>query len=118
MQLWREENRDRANELSRINAKTNRKRFNEVQRRHKQKLRAEVVNKLGGKCKHCGIDNIDVLDIDHVNDDGNIHRKNGISGRSLCQLIKREGFPKHKYQVLCRNCNWLKALKILKNNIA
>jgi ribosomal protein L35 len=59
-------------------------------------------------CKNCGCDNIDCLDIDHINNDGASDRKNKHLDlyRSLTRLEDLDYF-----QVLCRNCNWLKQLE-------
>lgn len=64
-------------------------------------------------CANCGIDDVDVLCIDHINDDGAEHRKHVGSGKALHYWLKREGYPLG-YQVLCRNCNWKKHLNYLK----
>jgi len=59
------------------------------------------------KCKDCGISDIRVLCLDHINGDGYIHRK--IVGGSVnvyVDLIARN-FPEG-FQVLCQNCNLIK----------
>jgi hypothetical protein len=65
----------------------------------------------GGKCLNCGITDIDVLDIDHIKNNGSIHRKTGFHGHRLYQLLKKENYPKEDYQLLCRNCNWKKYIE-------
>ena len=61
------------------------------------------------KCKKCGYNNIMCLDIDHINNKGGEQRKklNLHSGQQFYQWLKKNNFPKG-YQVLCKNCNWLK----------
>jgi hypothetical protein len=51
----------------------------------------------------CRETDVDVLTIDHINNDGN-HRKNGASssGKDLHKRLIREGFPKG-FQTLCAN---------------
>lgn len=59
-------------------------------------------------CARCGIDDIRVLDIDHINNNGaEERRKTGQLG-SVWYIV-RNNFP-DGYQILCRNCNWIKEL--------
>lgn len=67
------------------------------------------------ECAKCGIKNIDCLEIDHINNQGARERRKlfgsqGGSGTSFYLWLIRNDFPKG-YQVLCKNCNWLKYLK-------
>lgn len=63
------------------------------------------------KCRHCGKDNIDILTLDHINNNGNEHRKQlfnkHIGGYNFYQWVKKNNFPPD-YQVLCHNCNFIK----------
>ena len=61
------------------------------------------------KCAWCGIDDIDVLCIDHINNDGAQHRQEVGGGSALYRWLKTNDYPEG-YQVLCWNCNHLKAL--------
>ena len=58
------------------------------------------------KCNCCGETIIDFLSIDHINNDGNIHRKeihkNGIS---FYFWLKKNNYPEG-FQVLCMNCQF------------
>ena len=61
------------------------------------------------KCELCGMDNIDVLDLDHIEGNGIKHLKE----RKLIPLSRwciKNNFPEG-YRVLCRNCNWIENLK-------
>jgi hypothetical protein len=62
-------------------------------------------------CSICGFDDIDCLDIDHINNDGWTHRKNDKNfSKSLYLYLQKQGYPE-TYQVLCKNCNWKKYLE-------
>lgn len=80
-------------------------------RRYRDKLRDETFLHYGGKECVCGEDDILVLQLDHIQNDGNKHRKtfdgNGC-GTELYLFLKKSGFPPG-YQVLCANCNIAKA---------
>lgn len=75
-----------------------------------RRLRTEVLEALGGKCACCGEKHSEFLTIDHINNDGAEHRRL-LKGdlKTMLAGIKKEGFPKDRYQVLCANCNHAKA---------
>ena len=80
-----------------------------------QEAKDTVYAVYGGKCACCGESESKFLSIDHVNNDGNIRRKEmqyGVGGNGggikLYATIISEGFP-DTYQILCMNCNWGKA---------
>lgn len=75
--------------------------------------KCEVLTHYGNgelKCLHCGIADIDVLCIDHINGDGKEHRRTVPGGFYLYRWLKKNGFPKG-YQTLCMNCNLKKAIQ-------
>jgi hypothetical protein len=63
------------------------------------------------KCVRCGIDDLDVLCIDHVDGGGNTQRKSiGMKSKSFYRWLKRNKFPEG-YQTLCANCNLKKKIQ-------
>lgn len=62
-----------------------------------------------GTCRHCGQGDLDVLCLDHVNDDGYIHRNSSrhISGGSFYKWVIKNDYPPG-FQVLCGSCNMKK----------
>lgn len=58
-------------------------------------------------CARCGIGDMRVLDLDHINNDGAEQRK---KVSSVTYWVYRNNFPEG-YQVLCRNCNWVKEIE-------
>ncbi|QGH72700.1 MAG: IceA protein [Podoviridae sp. ctQNx1] len=84
----------------------------EVNRKNKarwQKLKLKAIEVFGGRCVCCGEEGIEFLTLDHINNDGNEHRKEvskiafGIYG-----WLERHGYPKEGLQLLCWNCNMAK----------
>lgn len=60
----------------------------------------------------CSVIDVDMLSLDHVNNDGAAERKNGNRGGggvATYQRVKTAGFPEG-YQTLCHNHQWKKEL--------
>lgn len=66
------------------------------------------------KCK-CGEKDIDVLTIDHINNNGYKHKKlfNLRGGSDLYRWLKKNNYP-NEFQVLCMNCQILKRASLAK----
>lgn len=77
---------------------------------HYYNLQNQAIMAYGGyRCAWCGIDEPLVLAIDHVNNDGNEHRKviGAKGGVALYKWLRDQGYPEG-FQVLCMNCNHAK----------
>jgi len=77
-----------------------------------QKIKDEVFAAYGGyKCVCCGETESIFLVIDHIHGGGNKERRKvgTKGGAGQYSKIKKEGFPRKKYQVLCHNCNFAKS---------
>ncbi len=75
---------------------------------YRRRQRASALDLLGRRCRHCGLDDARVLEIDHIEGDGSRdrsnRRRNG-SGYMVGQVLAgTEG----RFQLLCANCNWRK----------
>jgi len=57
-------------------------------------------------CVWCGMGNIDCLSIDHIDNNGQNHRKI-LRSRSIYKVLASQNFP-DGYQTLCINCQWIK----------
>ena len=84
--------------------------------RYSELSRKQVLDYYGRKCVFCGNSDERVLTVDHIDNLGHLHRKNGrrITSARLYQEIVEGNFP-DTYQILCRNCNWIKYIEWLKN---
>lgn len=80
--------------------------FREQDRQRRLKLRRQVIERYGGKCRCCGESEFWFLVIDHIDGGGNQERretgKDG--GSSFYAWLRQQGFP-DGYTVLCWNCN-------------
>jgi 5-methylcytosine-specific restriction endonuclease McrA len=97
MKKWRAENPERAKEI----------RARGIQKRgeYYSNLRLEMIKAYGGKCATCGEMDTEVLEFDHVNNDGSIHRKEiNAVGNQWYAWAKKNNYPSI-FQVLCANCH-------------
>ena len=79
-------------------------------RKWRTRAKLDMLNAYGRKCACCGEAHPQFLTLDHVNNDGGEHRArfDSRSAELIYRDVKREGFPKDKYQLLCWNCNCAK----------
>lgn len=93
---WRAKNRDKERAYHRA-----------VRIRYK----LEMIAAYGGACDCCGETDPAFLTLDHVNRDGNLHRaryggRNVASPMQIYAELRRKGWPKDGFRVLCMNCNF------------
>ena len=102
------------------NLKRERKKKREYARKYREDIKLEVIQHYSNdknQCSQCGYNDIRALEIDHINNDGNLHRKNLVKcGHATYQFLRKNNFPEG-FQVLCANCNWIKHIENLKNNL-
>lgn len=91
---WQENNREKAREYRNTSTK---------------RLRDQVLEAYGGKCKCCGEAEPVFLVVDHINNDGAEHRKQ-LGGKMFYVWLRQNVFPKDNFQLLCWNCNMAKSL--------
>lgn len=70
--------------------------------------RAKVLEMFGSRCAACGCDDPEVLEIDHVGDDGSARRRTGEDSNLYLKLVSGTR-GKEGLQLLCANCNAEKA---------
>lgn len=76
---------------------------NAVKKRHRLKLRKEVLAHYGAVCNCCGETIEGFLTIDHIEGDGRKHREE-IGTDAIYRWLKKNNYPTG-FQVLCFNCN-------------
>jgi hypothetical protein len=70
------------------------------------KEKQELIDAYGGKCECCGVEDIKTLSIDHIYGGGKAHCKEiGGGGTVLYKWLRKKGYPKDKFRLLCMNCN-------------
>lgn len=114
-----EKNREKVASWNRNWIINNRERYNASKWILADKIKRQVINHYSNgsiSCKHCHETDINILTIDHINDNGAEERRSWSSdyekrgGVSQYRKIIKEGF-KDGYQVLCFNCNWKKEME-------
>jgi hypothetical protein len=75
-----------------------------------EQCKIETLAAYGNKCICCGEAASIFLTIDHINDNGAEERRqlNNPGGHRFYRLLKKQGYPKDNYQILCFNCNHAK----------
>lgn len=79
--------------------------------KHYQKTKKHIFEMLGSKCQKCGIDDFDVLQLDHRNNDGSKYglfpngRTKRLNYTSIGAKFETLEELKKEYQLLCANCN-------------
>lgn len=88
----------------------NREKILNSQLKYRQSLREKILNHYGNVCVCCGEKEQSFLCIDHINSDGNKHRKsiNIYSGFHFAIWVVKNNFPNF-LQLLCYNCNMAKS---------
>jgi hypothetical protein len=71
---------------------------------YRRKFRTMTLELLGGRCSKCGITDIRVLQVDHVNGGGYADRRGRDASWQYKDLLANPG----KFQLLCANDNWIK----------
>ena len=80
--------------------------------RHKarrQNMKRLIMDHYGSKCVCCGETELVFLTIDHINNDGQQHRKRLGDVSRFYEYIIKAGFP-DDLQILCWNCNEAKRI--------
>jgi len=78
------------------------------QRGYRRAALTRVLTAYGNRCACCGEDEPDFLVIDHVNNDGNVARKERLHpprGEQLYKWLEANDYPR-TFQLLCMNCNF------------
>lgn len=95
------------NQRARAKRAANPEKHREYERANRKKFREEMIAAYGGECQCCGENHHEFLTVDHVNNDGASHRSQ-IGPRTVYRWLRRNGYPKEGFQLLCFNCNCAK----------
>jgi hypothetical protein len=115
IQLWYYDGYKEKNRLHNKEFRKNNKEKAKIwDKRKYDKIKLEIISKLGNKCVLCGENRFNFLTVDHVNNDGNKEKHNNhysiIRQKIINGLTEEE--LKLTYQVLCYNCNCSKTNRI------
>lgn len=91
--------------LMKLRAKRGRQKYRATIEKYRRGLKQDALDAYGGKCACCGENHYEFMAIDHINGGGKQHRKEVGQGLQLYRWLKRQGYPKKGFRVLCHNCN-------------
>lgn len=78
-------------------------------RKSYQILRDAIIANYGNKCSNCGEADRNVLQLDHVNNDGAAHRRQLGDKAKVWRWARKNGYPS-TLQLLCANCHAAKTI--------
>lgn len=107
------QNRERVIEVNTAYRVQNSDRYREWQRVYQAKTHREyklaALEVIGMQCACCGEATIEFLSIDHIDNDGRIHRKEIGRNGSIYDWLAKVGYKtRYRLQTLCFNCNFAK----------
>jgi len=79
---------------------------NRRMRERNMRLKIEVIKEYGGTCECCGETGLAALTIDHINGNGASERRLFGLGTRFYRYLRKAGYPRNGYRVLCCNCNF------------
>lgn len=107
---WYAKNKERLQPINRSLAfkryHKNPGKFAKQARGYRRKARQEFIVAYGAVCKCCGESEAAFLTLEHKKRDGKAHRQQvGGTSTQVIADLKRRGWPKRNYELLCFNCN-------------
>lgn len=89
----------------------NRDRALEKMRESRLKIRLEMISAYGNRCVLCGQSRWEFLTLDHVDGGGKTHQRMNHGSLGILRELKRHGWPKNGFRLLCWNCNCAAGLR-------
>ena len=107
---WYAKNKEKLKPILNERAKKdywNKREFKQKQAKgYRDKIKDEFFLEYGNKCACCGEVERAFLTLEHINRDGKLHRDTvGHTVTSQLRDLKKRGWPKGDYEILCFNCN-------------
>ena len=109
---WNRAHRDSTRAANKRCYEVHKEMYCKVQNERNARVREEVIVAYGGRCSFCGESIHEYLVIDHINKDPERHSsgKGRVAGAQMYARLKRAGYPKRGYRLLCANCNSCRAI--------
>lgn len=109
--LYAKAHADQIREKKKQYVEEHREELNEKKRQRVAWLKSEAYRILGNICCKCGFKDIRAIQVDHINGGGGRDLKNhGLHG-IYREIVFNTEEAKKKYQLLCANCNVIKAVE-------
>src|SRR6267142_1012690 len=78
-------------------------------REKNRQVRAAIIRALGSQCVKCSFSDSRALQVDHVNGGGRLDKNRGYA--LYRKIVKSQALGTNEYQLLCANCNMIKAVE-------
>ena len=112
--IWRKKNPEKMKILRKKYKMTHREKIKQLQKAHYERVKRQLFDLWGNKCKRCGFSDKRALQIDHIKGGGTQERreKKITTSQSFWAIVIKSVLEKeNKYQLLCANCNWIKRVE-------
>ena len=85
----------------------NKESVSKIARKSIRRLKLDMIEAYGNVCECCGENIPEFLALDHINGGGTKERNriSNSSGSGFYRKMKKRGWPKNGYRLLCHNCN-------------
>jgi len=104
---YREKHREQAREYQRAYFQRHKERVQERRIKYETNLKMELIAAYGGKCAcpGCNESRWEFMTLDHIYGDGAEHKRRLKTSRMVYREVRKLGYPKDRYRLLCFNCN-------------
>lgn len=111
--VWVEAHKDDLAAYQREYRQKHQSKLSAIKREYRQRIRLEGIEAYGGRCICCGESQPEFLTLDHINGRTEKDRHAGggkVTGQQAWMRLKRDGWPKDNFQLMCFNCNCARAI--------
>lgn len=108
---WCQNNKEKHQAYVREYIKNHREYYKKYGNNSNKRVRTRLMNLLGARCNHCGLEDMRILQVDHINGGGLKELKHFKGTNQMYKYyVKNPTIALQKLQLLCPNCNWLKRI--------
>ena len=106
MRQWSRKNRKKTRAAGKRWRDANREQARTITARGKRALRNEFLAAYGARCACCGETEATFLTLEHIGGGGSQDRRSSGGTHMIFLRLKRQGWPKDRFTVLCHNCQF------------
>lgn len=103
--MWASAHPNKVREIAKRHRTKYAERYKRADTERNRRLRAELLEAYGAVCACCQEQRTVFLTLNHKNGGGTQHRRR-VGEIGVYRELKRLGWPRDQYEILCMNCNW------------